>query len=150
MNTNGILGPWAFVGTGASTLYAYSNNGTIAGYTGATVENGTTAVFGGIPAGDTGTINYNVTSSGAYPGMGSTRIVNTIDYSGSGAIQPAANNTSLTINGIMNTGTGSLAIGGSPRIDIIIGPNRDLVVATMTSNIIIYNNISDNPAGAAP
>ena len=82
--------------------------------------------------------------------MGSTRIVNTIDYSGSGAIQPAANNTSLTINGIMNTGTGSLAIGGSPRIDIIIGPNRDLVVATMTSNIIIYNNISDNPAGGAP
>jgi len=100
-NTNSILGPWAFVGTGASTLYAYSNSGTIAGYTGATVESGTGA-FGGIPTGDTNTINYNVTSSGAYSAMGSTRSVNTINYSGSGAAtQPGANNTTLTINGIM-------------------------------------------------
>jgi len=143
-NTNGILGPWAFVGTGASTLYAYSNSGTIAGYTGATVESGTSA-FGGIPTGDTNTINYNVTSSGTYSAMGSTRSVNTINYSGSGAAtQPGANNTTLTINGIMNTGTGTLTIGGSPKIFVIIGSNLDLVVATMTGDIVINNNVEDN------
>ncbi len=84
--------PVGLRGTGAGTLYAYSNSGTIAGYTGATVESGST-VFGGIPSGDTRTINYNVTSSGTYAVMGNRRNVNTIVYSGSGATQPAANNT---------------------------------------------------------
>jgi autotransporter-associated beta strand protein len=147
-NTNGIIGPWAFVGTGTSTLYAYSNGGVIAAYTGATVESGTGS-FGGIPGGNTSTVNYNVTSSGSFASMGIWRNVNTIDYSGSGAAtQPAANNTWLIINGLMNTGTGPLTIGSSsPRIDIVIGSNRDLVVAAMTSNIVINNIISDHYTG---
>jgi autotransporter-associated beta strand protein len=146
-NTNGILGPWAFVGTGASTLYAYSNGGTVAGYTGATVEGGSGA-FGGIPTGDTSTVNYLVTSSGTFSAMGSTRSVNTINYAGPGpATQPGANNTVLTVNGIMNTGAGTLAIGGSPKIFITIGSNLDLVVATMTGDIILNNNVEDTSAG---
>ena len=146
-NTNGILGPWAFVGSGAGALYAYSNSGTIAGYTGATVESGTGAL-GGIPTGDTSTVNYIITSSGTYSAMGSTRSVNTINYAASGAAsQPGANNTVLTVNGIMNTGTGTLTIGGSPKVFVTIGSNLDLVVATMTGDIIINNTIEDNATG---
>ena len=145
-NTNGILGPWALVGTGAGTFYAYSNSGTIAGYSGAVVESGSSA-FGGIPSGGSGTINYNVNSSGTFAAMGSSCSVNTIAYSGSGATQPAANATSLTINGILNTGTGPLTIGGSPPINVTIGANQDLVVATMTGGVVINNNISDSSAG---
>ncbi len=147
-NSSDILGPWALVGSGASTLYAYSNSGTVTGYNGAVVESGSD-VFGGIPAGDTSTVNYNVTSPGTFAAMSSSLSVNTINYSGGGATQPAANNTSLTVNGIMNTGTGPLTIGGSPRIDVTIGSDQDLVVATMTGGIIINNNISDNSSGAS-
>ncbi len=147
-NTNSILGPWAFVGTGTGTLYAYGNSGTIGGYTGATAESGS-AAFGGIPSGGNGTTNYNVTSSGTFAAMSSSSSVNTIAYTGNGANQPAASNTSLTINGIMNTGTGPLTIGGSPRIDVTIGSGQDLVLAAMTGNIIIINNISNNTAGAS-
>ncbi len=144
-NTNGILGPWAFVGSGANTLYAYSNSGVIAGYTGATLESDI-GVFGGIPAGDTSTVNYRVTASGIFNAMGSTRSVNTINYAAvsGAATQPGANNTVLTINGLMNTGAGTLTIGGSPKIFITIGSNLDLVVATMTGDVIINNNIEDN------
>jgi len=147
-NTNGILGPWAFVGAGAGALYAYNNNGTIAGFSGATVESGN-GIFGGIPSGDSGTINYNVASSGTFAAMSSSCSINTIACTGSGATQSAASNTSLTINGIMNTGTGPLTIGGSPRIDVTVGSNQDLVVATMTSGVVINNNISDSSAGAS-
>ncbi len=134
-------------GHGRDALYAYSNNGTIAGYTGATAESGS-GVFGGIPAGDTSSVNYNVTSAGTFAEISSSSSVNTIAYSGSGATQPAASNTSLTVNGIMNTGTGPLTIGGSPRIDVTIGSNKELVVATMTGGVVINNNISDSSAGA--
>jgi autotransporter-associated beta strand protein len=146
-NTNGILGAWAFVGSGASTLYAYSNGGTIAGYTGATVESGT-ASLGGIPSGDTSTVNYTITSSGTFAAMGITRSVNTINYAGSGsATQPGANNTVLTINGLMNTGSGTLTIGGSPKIWVTIGSNLDLVVATMTGDIVLNNSVEDTSVG---
>src|SRR5262249_41297757 len=68
-NTNGILGPWAFVGSGTNSSYAYngapSGSGTIAAYTGAVVQSDTSAL-GGIPAGDSGTINYNIVSSGTF------------------------------------------------------------------------------------
>ncbi len=147
-NVNGILGAWAFVGTGANTLYACNSGGTIAGYSGATAEAGT-ASFGGIPSGDTSTVNYRVTSSGAWAVMGYTRNVNTINYAGAGAaVQYSNSNTTLTVNGLLNTGTGTLTIGGSTyNLFVVIGSGLDLVAATMTSDIVINNSIEDNASG---
>ena len=146
--SSGILGAWAFTGSGTGTLYATVAGGTIAPYTAAAVMNSTSA-FGGIPSGDTGTANYNVTSSGTFAAMGLARIVNTIDYSGNGGVQPAANAVTLTVNGIMNTGAGPLTIGGSPLMDVVIGSSRELVVNTVTDDVVFRNAVLDHAGGTS-
>jgi autotransporter-associated beta strand protein len=146
--TSGILGNWAFTGSGTATRYATVTGGTIAAFTSGTVLSGTSS-FGGIPSGDTGTVNYDVTSSGTFAAMGLTRVVNTIDYSGSGGVQPAANAVTLTINGILTTGAGPLTIGGSPRMDLVAGAARELVVNTVTADVVLNNGIFNHASGAS-
>ncbi|MFM7244708.1 MAG: beta strand repeat-containing protein [Planctomycetaceae bacterium] len=145
---SGILGAWAFAGSGTGTRYATVAGGTIAAYTSGTVLSGTTA-FGGIPSGDTGTVNYDVTSAGTFAAMGLTRVVNTIDYSGSGAVQPAANAVTLTTNGILTSGGGRLVIGGSPRMDIVAGASRELVVNTATADVVLNNGVFNHASGVS-
>ncbi|MBU6308166.1 MAG: autotransporter-associated beta strand repeat-containing protein [Planctomycetes bacterium] len=146
--TNGILAAWAFTGSGTGTRYATVAAGTIAAFTTGTVLSGTSA-FGGIPSGDTGTVNYDVTSSGTFAAMGLTRVVNTINYGGGGGVQPAANTVTLTVNGILTTGAGPLTIGGSPRMDLVAGATRELVVNTATADVILHNGVFNNAAGAS-
>jgi autotransporter-associated beta strand protein len=145
---SGILGAWAFAGSGTGTRYATVAGGTIAAFTSGTVLSGSGA-FGGMPSGDTGTVNYDVTSSGTFAAMGLGRVVNTIDYSGAGAVQPAANAVTLTINGILTSGGGSLVIGGSPRMDIAVGPSRELVVNTATADVVLHNGVFNHASGAS-
>ena len=155
--SDGILGPWAFFGTGANTLYAYNgpntSGGSIGGYSyvGGNSESGTAGAFGGIPSGGSGTVNYKVAGSGTFQVMGILRSVDTINYTGGGATQQSNNsNILLVINGLMNTGSGPLTIGGGGfQLNVQMGANRDLVVAAITSGIILDNNLSDSSSGAS-
>ena len=145
---NGILGAWAFAGTGTGTRYATVTGGTITPFTSGTVLTGSSA-FGGIPSGDTGNVHYDVTSSGTFAAMGLTRVINTLDYSGGGAVQPAANTVTLTTNGILTTGGGPLVIGGAPRMDIVAGATRELVVNTATADVVLNNGVFNHASGAS-
>lgn len=148
----GILGPWASVSSISSNRYATldgSNN--VVGYTGATASNASAALGGNIPSGGSGTINYDMGANGTLPQFGFARNINTMRYTGTGATQTS--NTSadlLTINGIMNSGAGVLAIGGGTHaLNILIGANKELVVNTMTADVTLLNIIKDNAGGAS-
>lgn len=147
----GIVGPWASVSSISSNRYATLSTGNIMGYTGATALSGIVGVFGGMPSGGTGIENYDVAGSGSFAAYGLVRNVNTIRYTGGGATQ--LSNTSadlLTINGIMNAGSGTLTIGGGTHaLNILIGASKELVVSTMTADVSLVNIIKNNAGGAS-
>mgnify|MGYP007028601382 CR=1 FL=1 len=94
----GIIGNWAFFGSGAATQYAYNNAGTIAGYTGTTAADADALA--------SATTNYELTSTGTTSLTG-VRTANTIRSSGAGyAIDLGASGANtLTLNGILAVGT---------------------------------------------
>jgi autotransporter-associated beta strand protein len=148
-NVNSILGPWATTGSGIDARYATLNAGVIQPYTGATALTGINGVFGGIPSGGTGTVNYDVAGSGSFSVYGLARNLNTIRYTGSGATQ--LSNTSfdlLTINGILNVGTGPLTIGGGTnQLRVTIGASNNLVLNAESAALTLANEIKN---GASP
>ncbi len=138
-NVNGIVGPWAVVqNTGNTTAandgvggftYATISGGVISAYTGATPEAiATGSTWGGIPAGGTGLINYDISGTTG-TAAGSLRNVNTIRYTGAGMTQAAG--STLTINGFMNAGTGPL----SDAQNTAIGATNELVLAAASAAI---------------
>lgn len=150
---NGILGPWATIGTGTNTRYATldgSNN--VAGYAGATALSGT-GPWGGIPSG-TSTTNYDVSSGGTFGLTGLSRNINTFRYTGSGATQQSnfggsAGADIFTVNGIMNAGSGALNIGSAATgtyngLNILIGASQELALSAVTANIVVENIIKNN------
>ena len=148
-NTHDILGSWAFTGSGAATRYASRSGSNIVPYLGATGLSGITGVFGGMPSGGTGTVNYEVSGTGTFAQYGLVRNINTLRYTGGGATQQS--NTSadlLTLNGILNTGTGTLTIGGGTNaLRVVIGASNDLVLSALSAGITLANEIKN---GAAP
>lgn len=98
---NGIIGPWASYGSGASTRYATidgSNN--IVAFTG-----GTAAATAANVTDTGGTVNYDVAGIGA---LGAGANVNTLRYTGTAGTISGA----LTTAGIMNVGGGQLIFSG--------------------------------------
>lgn len=154
-NVNSIVGPWASIGTGTNARFATLNVGSLVAYTGGTASNLTGAWGGSIPANGNGTLNYDMGASGTLGLTGLLRNVNTLRYTGTGATQQAnfggAGGADIfTANGIMNAGTGTLTIGGGANgLNVGIGTNRDLVVATMSANVSLLNIIKDNAGGAS-
>ena len=160
--TNGIVGPWATVHSAGSSAnnsingdtYATISAGSMVPYTGATAQTLTTA-WGGIASGGTGTINYDISSTAALLGAtGLGRNINTIRYTGGGARQPGNNGGDLlTINGIMNSGTGTFTLGRNGAniandysFGILVGASNELVLAPVTSDITLYSFIKNNGA----
>ena len=145
----GLMGTWAFTGSGPTTRYATVVGGTIAAYGGGTVVSATGA-FGGIPSGDNSAVNYVVDPAATFAVMGIPRSIHTLTYAGAGGTQASNNNaTTLTLDGLLHVGSGRLTIGGAPRLDLVVGGDLDLVVATMTSDVTIANAVLDNPAAAS-
>ena len=144
-NVNSILGPWALTGSGTDVRYATLTAGVIAPYTGATALSGVAGVFGGMPSGGTGTVNYDVSGTGTFAVYGLSRNINTLRYTGGGATQQS--NTSadlLTLNGILNAGTGTLNIGGGGfALRVTIGSSNNLVLAAESANITLANEIKN-------
>ncbi len=160
---NGLVGPWAIVqrsGTSANNspdgfTFATLSGGNITPYTAATSQTSPTA-WGGIPAGGTGTINYDVNTA-TVTATGSLRTINTLRYTGTGVRQMGNNAADLlSLNGLMNAGTGTLTIGRNGAnitndfsFGILAGANRDLVLAPLSANLVLYSFIKNNAGGAS-
>ncbi len=140
-NTNGILGPWATYGSGTSLTYAAASGGsapyTIVAYTGATPI--TSGVIG--LTGTTGTVNYTLSSGGGT--LAAAVAANTIQFTGSANTITASAANSLSLNGIMNDGSGTATITGG---NLIIGSSKELVF-TGPGNMTVGSVIQDNGGG---
>lgn len=158
--SNGIIGPWAVSqksGAAANNstngfTFATITGGNVVPYTSATAMTNNTNAWGGISSGGSGTVNYDVSASAAVLSpTGLNRNVNTIRYTGTGARQPGnGSGDLLTINGLMNAGTGALTLGRNGSnitndysFGILIGASRELVLAPMTSDLVLYSFIKD-------
>jgi autotransporter-associated beta strand protein len=124
-DATGIIGPWAFFGTGTNTRYAYNNAGNIAGFSGgsATTQGSWTSA----------TTNYEVNTTTGQT-LGGSRTMNTLRYSGTGVsitLGSSGANT-LTTNGILAVGaSGTLTItrSGTSTGTVIAGSTGEIVIA---------------------
>ena len=144
-NTNGIIAPWAFTGTGTSVAYAVGNGATtnITSYgsaTTATASNVTSA-----------TTNYTL-STGTLT-LANTSTAYTLQFTGT-ANALALSTFGLTLDGLMNTGSGTLTVsngtGGTltigttnitnaSQLDIIAGTNGITISAPIAgSGSLVY------------
>ena len=146
---NGILGPWASIGTGTATRYATldgSNN--VVGFTTATAA----AAFGW-PSANNATFNYDV--AGVQTALGVSRTGNTARYTGGAGTQTWGNSTgnvTITLNGLLNAGTGTLTFakgGTGTGTGVVIGANQELVLNAANAGIAISAPIFNNGAGAS-
>jgi autotransporter-associated beta strand protein/T5SS/PEP-CTERM-associated repeat protein len=142
-NTNGILGPWATYGSGASLMYAAAASGgdpssAIVPYSGATVV---TSDVTGLT--DTaGTVNYAISSSGGTLSAGVS--VNTIQFtSAANTTITASSANPICLNGVMNVGLTTATITGG---NLIIGNIRELVF-TGPGNVTVESVVQDNQSG---
>ncbi|MGC4033470.1 MAG: autotransporter-associated beta strand repeat-containing protein [Tepidisphaeraceae bacterium] len=140
-NTNGILGAWAFVGTGANTRYATNTAGTVTGYTGATAS----TTFGYTTD---GTVNYEVSGIGGP--FGSSRDANTVRYTGAAGAVTTNSTQTFNFNGLLNAGTGALTLGGGGfTLNVGAGSTGELVLAAANAEIIVSGPVIDGANGTA-
>ncbi|MGA2616425.1 MAG: autotransporter-associated beta strand repeat-containing protein [Thermoguttaceae bacterium] len=118
-NANGILGPWAVYGSGATTAYA-TGNGTIAAYSPTIVS-----TIGALTD-QTGTLNYSL--SGAGGTLAAPLSANTLQLTGSTATAIAIGGNTVTLNGILNENT-TAASSISGTAGLVIGGTKELVYA---------------------
>ncbi len=141
-NTNGIIGPWATFGTTTGLKYAVANGAAaITGLTGTTATAGT-LVNVTDPAAN---YEYSVAATTAANLTG-----NTLRYSGAATATTIGSTNTLTLNGLMNAGTGALTISGGPTAGaIIIGSSNELVIAANAQGINISAVIKDGAAAGS-
>jgi autotransporter-associated beta strand protein len=136
---NGILGPWATVGTGASTQYATINgSGQIVAYTGAT------AGGANLVSVTNATANYTYSAAAT---LGGARTANTLQYTG-GATTMALGANTLTLNGLLDTGSGLLTITSTGAGGIVIGATKELDILG-SGSVTISAPVANNAAGAS-
>lgn len=136
-NVNAILGPWASAGSSTSTRYATLAAGAVTPFTG-----GTAVAAFGWPSGNNNTFNYDV--AGVQGNLGVGRQAQTARYTGAGGTQNWGNNntTTVTLNGLMNAGTGTLTFseaGGTSQGQLGIGTQNgnELVLSAAAADLQI-------------
>jgi autotransporter-associated beta strand protein len=142
-NTNGILGPWATYGSGTSMMYAAASGSStpymIAAYTGAaSITSGVSGLTD-----TTGTVNYALSDGGGT--LTAAVTANTIQFTGAANTITAPGANSLSLNGIMNDGSGAATITGG---NLVIGSTKELVF-TGPGNVTVGSVIHDNAGGAS-
>ncbi len=158
---NGIVGPWASVNSSGAaaansangSTYATVTAGNVVPYTAATAAN-----FGWTSS-NPNTFNYDVTGPGGGGNqLGVNRTAHTARYVGGPATQYYGNNntTTITLNGLMNAGTGALTFAqNGPQNTansfgrMVIGANNELVLAAASAGITIAFPIIDGGAVGA-
>ncbi|MFM2171674.1 MAG: hypothetical protein RI957_1903, partial [Verrucomicrobiota bacterium] len=142
----GLLGAWATTGTGASTRFATLSSGNVVSYTGATAS----ANFGWS---GTATINYDVAA--ATGTLGVSRTANTVRYTGGAETVTwgnSASNTTLTLNGLLNTGTGTLTIakgGTGTGTGLVVGSTGTLAINAASADITVSAPILNNASASS-
>ena len=132
-NATGIIGPWAYSGTGASAKYATVSGGSIIGNTGVSAT----------PAGvvdASGTTNYEVSAVGT---LGAGAAFNTLRYTGAAGTMAGA----FQANGLLNAGSGALTFSNS----VTAGADKELVLTSpdATRTLTLSGTVSDNAGGAS-
>jgi fibronectin-binding autotransporter adhesin len=123
-DATGIIGRWAFFGTGGTQRYAVNTAGTIEGYSAGTAAT-TANDFG------SATTNYDLTTAAVT--LSASRTANTFRSAGAGGaidLSTTAVTQNLTLNGILAVGSGTLTIQrtlGSGTV--VIGTSNELVIA---------------------
>jgi fibronectin-binding autotransporter adhesin len=145
---NGILGPWASIGTGTATRYATldgSNN--VVGFTGTATTWNTM---------NSATTNFEISTAGTATYGGSERVANTIRYTGgAGSVISLGNNTAfgLTVNGLVNAGTGAITFqpggGALAGAGIHIGASNELVLNAANAAINVSAPVHNSTGGAS-
>ena len=160
-NTNGVVGPWALVGSGTSARFATFSGSSIIGFntypTTPTTASGQTTSFGW---NSTYTESYNAeilgtTSSGTLGSgtnaLGVSRVANTVRYTGGtySAIWGNAATVTLTTNALLNVGTGTLTIGpGSTQGVLRGGSTGELILVAESGDIVVRSQITGSSSGA--
>ena len=163
-NTNGLVGPWAIVGSGSSARFATFSGSSIVGFsnypTTTTTASGQTTSFGWTSSYNQ-SYNAQVTGASGSGTIGSAtgafgvnRTSNTVRYTGGAYIstlgnQPTATNTtSLTVNSILNVGSGTLTMASGSNQGILRGGSTgELVLIAETGNITIRSRIDNASSG---
>jgi autotransporter-associated beta strand protein len=128
----GIVGAWATVGTGSSTLYASTNTShNIVGYTAGTSVTS-------IPAVVNPSTNFVLTSVGS--AYGSNRRLNTFVYTG--PVNAQGGSALFQINGFMNCGSGTLSWTVNT---LTIDTNKNLVINAANADIVVSGVIVNCP-----
>lgn len=132
-DATGLVGPWAYLGSGATTRYIRMNAGAVANYTGTAVANASGVTD------TTGTANYEVGAGGA---VGAGARVHTLRYTGGAATVSGA----VEADGIMHCGSGTLTVGGP----VAIGDSLELaVLLPANQQVTVAGAVSNNAAGAS-
>lgn len=132
--STGIIGNWAFFGSGSATQYALNNAGTIAGYTGTAASDADALA--------SATTNYELTSTGTTSLTG-VRTANTIRSSGAGYVIDLGSSgaNTLTLNGILAVGaSGDLTIQRSGGTGTVVAGSE--MVVSGPQNVVISAPVS--------
>jgi autotransporter-associated beta strand protein len=137
-NTYNILGSWAYSGSAATLKYVTSASSLISAYTAATPDAGNLASV------TSATDNYKYSAAAT---LGANRTGNTLQYTGATATTTALGANSLTLNGLMNAGTGDLTISGNAgSLGLVTGASGELDIISNNRNINISAVISGTGA----
>ncbi len=148
---SGIVGPWLTVGTGTNLNYATLNGSNQIVSYGA----GATSAGSSLSGMTSATTNY--TFSGTQTTTAGALTGNTLRYTGSGDTLTIGASGTLTLNGLMNAGTGQLTVAaGSATTSFLMiggsnggGTTKELDIITNNQNISIAPIIEDNTSGAS-
>jgi autotransporter-associated beta strand protein len=147
VTSTGIIGPWAFFGSGTSLKYA-TLTGSTSPYPIAAYSSGTAAGTNLASMTATGANYTDASSAGEILGAGATG--NTLQYTGSGETISLGNNA-LTLNGLLNSGSGTLTISGDGGV--IAGTNtsiaNELVLNAGSGAITVASPITNNQTNAS-
>jgi autotransporter-associated beta strand protein len=144
---SGVLGGWMFVN---NTNFATITAGTVVPYAGGFVSSTWGFTDG------TGTTNYNVTAASGTTYGASSRVVNTVRYTGAADTLTLGNNNSgsqLVANGLINAGTGTLSLvngtGSLTTAGLAPGTSKELVLNAATAPIIVSARTHNSSSGAS-
>lgn len=144
----GMLGAWATTGSGTSTRFATLTSGNLVAYTGATA-----ATNFGWTSTNAATFNYDVAA--ATGTLGVSRTGNTARYTGAAETVTWGNsssNTTLTLNGLLNAGSGTLTIakgGTGTGTGLVVGSSGTLVLHPSSADITVSAPILNNASASS-
>jgi len=149
-NTNGIVGPWATVGSGNTIRFATLTAGNLVSYTGATVNGNWTGTM------NNAATNYDVTAGSNTTFGASTRSGYTVRYLGGADTLTLGNNLSgsqLATNCLINAGTGTLNLvngtGSTTPAGLAAGSTNGVILVAANADLNVSARVHNNGANAS-